>query len=443
MLLPVAWIALSAIGFLAAPGTGRTLATAGGALDPSFGERGLARVDGIRSCLPGEGGCSMSVGLVVQPNGDLLVAAGTLDPDCGSRVALARLREGKLDRRFGRGGRILTQFGSNAAVAIAMGATQDGGVVLAGEVKGRESGGCLNPRSHIHMGGAHGFALARYLGDGMLNRTFGGDGTVLTTFDNATAGDVLVQPDGKVVIVGSSANRLVLARYDRRGRLDPSFGDNGTVLSDVGGSWWPGKAALDGLGRILVAESPGCAPCPAAVFRFTRDGGLDSTFGSNGRALVPTRSALLRTVAVAGRQIVVAGMETMSRRRMVVARLSSDGALDPRFGRGGLAFLRVPRFTFVNDVAIQRNGKIVVLTTRLAFKPTRDPVDFTLRRLLPDGSIDRTFGKGGTATANFGFSDVGEALTIQPDGKLVVAGVIGDRTGPFRADALGVARYLP
>jgi uncharacterized delta-60 repeat protein len=441
--LSVACIVLSTIGFLGAPGAGRTLDSAGGALDPSFGARGLARIAGIRSCLPGEGGCSMSVGLVIQPNGAVLVAAGTLDPDCGSRFALARLRGGKLDGRFGRGGRILTQFGSSSAVAVAMGATPDGGIVLAGEVKGRESGDCLNPGAHIHMGGAAGFALARYLGDGTLNKTFGGDGTVLTNFDNASAGDVLVQPDGKVVIVGSSANRLLLARYDRRGRLDPSFGDDGRVLSDSGGSFWPVKAALDGVGRILVTDSPGCTPCPASVFRFTRDGGLDPTFGSDGRALVPTRSAQLRSVAVAGGQIVAAGMEMASRRRLIVARLSSDGTLDSSFGRGGLASLHVPRITFVNDVAIQRNGRIVVLTTRIAFKPSRDPVDFTLRRLLPNGSIDRTFGKGGTATANFGFSDVGEALAIQPDGRLVVAGVIGDRRGPFRADALGVARYLP
>jgi hypothetical protein len=136
-------------------------------------------------------------------------------------------------------------------------------------------------------------------------------------------------------------------------------------------------------------------------------------------------------------------VEWLSRRRLVVARFSSNGALDRGFGRGGLAALRVPRVTFVNDLAIQRNGRIILLTTRFRLKPPSAPGDFTLTRLLTSGFVDRTFGRAGKASADFGFSDVGEAIAIQPDGKLVVAGVIGDRPGIDRADALGLARYLP
>ncbi len=387
----------------------------------------------------------MSVGLVIRSNGVALVAAGTLEPDCGSRFALARLREGRLDRRFGAGGRVLTRFGSLSAVAIAMGAMPDGRVVLAGELKGPESFffDCLDPRAHLHLGGAPGFALARYHPDGRLDRAFGGDGRVLDNLNVAGAADVLVQPDGKVVVVGSSANGLVLVRYDRRGSRDLSFGSNGTVFSDLGGFFGSGRAALDGAGRILVSDSPSCAPCPASVVRFTLDGRLDPTFGRDGRAFLPTRSAQLHAVAVPGGQIIAAGVEGLSRRRLVVARFSSSGALDLNFGRGGLAALRAPRITFVNDLAIQRDGRIVVLTTRFPFMPPRGPVDFMLTRLLPSGSVDRAFGAAGTATADFGFSDVGEAVAIQPDGKLVVAGVVGDRPGLYRADALGVARYLP
>lgn len=66
-----------------------------------------------------------------------------------------------------------------------------------------------------------------------------------------------------------------------------------------------------------------------------------------------------------------------------------------------------------------------------------------LTRLERDGSLDRQFGGGGTASADFGLADVGEALAIQPDGKLVAAGMIGRRPGCGRADALGVARFIP
>jgi uncharacterized delta-60 repeat protein len=441
-LFPIVATVLSAVGLLAAPGAGGALDASGGALDHSFGNRGLARIDGIRSCLPGEGGCPMSVGLVIHPDGAVLVAAGTLDHDCRSGFALARLREGKLDRRFGRGGWVLTRFGSSSAVATAMVATPDGGVVVAGELKAAEGSTCVDPTSHIHLGGTIGFALARYHRDGTLDTTFGENGRVVTNVDETGAVDVLLQDDGKVVVVGSSANRLVLARYDRRGTLDPSFGSNGTVFSDLGSYPGPGGAAPDGSGRILVSNSPGCTPCPSSVLRFTPDGRLDLTFGRDGRAFVGTRSVRLSAIAVTGKRIVAAGVEWSSR-RLIVARFTSSGGVDLSFGRAGIASVRVPRVTFVNDVAVQRNRKIVVLTTFFPFKRPTAAVDFTLTRLLPNGSVDRTFGEAGKATADFGFSDVGEAVAIQPDGKLVVAGVIGDRPGPYRADALGVARFLP
>jgi uncharacterized delta-60 repeat protein len=433
---------LSAIGLLAAAGAAGA-GRAPGALDPSFGNDGLARVAGIRSCLPGEGGCPLSVGLVIQPDGAVLIAGGTLEPDCTSRFALARLREGNLDQRFGRGGIILTGFGSRSAVATAMGAMPDHGMVLVGELKEPEGDNCVNPGAHLHLGGAPGFVLARYQSDGRLDRRFDGDGRAVTNLEEGNATDVLVQPDGKVIVVGSSANRLVLMRYDRTGALDSSFGSDGTVLDGLGGFVGHGAAALDGSGRILVATSHNCAPCPSSLARFTRDGRLDPSFGRGGRTFLPTRSLQLQAVAVARGKIIAAGAEWFGRRRLVIARLAPSGHLDLSFDRRGLAALPVPRTTFVNDVAIQRNGRIVVLTTRIPFQTPKARIDFTLTRLSTNGSLDRTFGRAGTATADFGFSDVGEALSIQPDGQLVVAGVIGDRPGPLRADAIGVARYLP
>lgn len=358
------------------------------------------------------------------------------------------MQQGTLDRRFGRTGRVLTRFASNSAVALAIGATRNGGVVVAGELKGAEGpGGCADPDAHIHLGSAPGFALARYHRDGTLDKTFGGDGRVVATVDQAGLADVLVQPDGMVVVVGSSADRLVLVRYDRSGTLDPSFGSNGdgTVFSDLGGYVGPGTAAVDASGGILVSDSPGCAPCPSSVVRFTRDGRLDPKFGRDGRAFLPTRSSQLHAVAVApGRRIVAAGIELSPRRRLIVARFSSDGILDPSFGRGGLTRLPVSgrNVPLVNDVAVQKNGQIVVVTTYFL---TRVPsaLDFTLTRLTATGSVDRRFGVAGKARADFGFADVGEAVAIQSDGRLVVAGVIGDRPGPTHADAIGVARYLP
>jgi uncharacterized delta-60 repeat protein len=385
----------------------------------------------------------MSVGLVIRPNGVALVAAGTLEPDCGSRFALARLREGRLDRRFGTGGRVLTRFGSRSAVAIAMGAMPDGRVVLAGELKAPDpSSSTASIHAPISIS-----AVLPVSRSPAITRTGGWTGPSAGTAGFSTTSTwqarltSLSSPTGR----SSSLARAPTVWCSSATTAAAAA----TLLSEATGRYSAtlaassGRAALDGAGRIRVSDSPSCAPCPASVVRFTRDGRLDPTFGRDGRAFLPTRSAQLHAVAVAGGQIIAAGVEGLSRRRLVVARFLSNGALDLSFGRGGLAALRAPRITFVNDLAIQRDGRIVVLTTRFPFMPPRGPVDFRLTRLPPSGSVDRAFGAAGTATADFGFSDVGEAVAIQPDGKLVVAGVIDDRPGLYRADALGVARYLP
>lgn len=85
-LLFVVATVLSAGSLLAASDSGGTT-DAAGTLDSSFGNRGLVRIAGMRSCLPGEGGCPMSVGLVVQPDGVLLVAAGTLERPIAVRAS--------------------------------------------------------------------------------------------------------------------------------------------------------------------------------------------------------------------------------------------------------------------------------------------------------------------------------------------------------------------
>jgi uncharacterized delta-60 repeat protein len=406
---------------------------AGGGLDPSFGNGGFVVVDGVRSCLPGEGECSVGIGMAIQPDGAIVAAGGTLESDCRSRFAVVRLREGSLDRQFGHDGRVLTRFGSNSAVANDAVVAADGRIVVAGELQGGPEPSCrTGPGAHIHLGVGKGFALARYNADGRLDASFGGDGKVVTEFGEGSTIDLLLQPDGKVVAVGVSAGEIALARYRRDGRLDGSFGRGGRVVSDFGsrGGDTPGRAALDRAGRILVPRSPGCRPCSASVVRYTRDGRLDLTFGGEGYVDLPLRAAT--AVRVTGRRILVAGMQDD---RFAVARLSSAGGLDRSFGRNGIALLPTPDRAWVNDLAIQKNGKLVVLGM-----PWVGSVDFALARLLPNGPVDRSFGSGGAATVDLdlGFDGSGQALAIQRDGKLLVAGVAG-----ARGEALTLARQLP
>src|SRR6266487_1778798 len=166
-----------------------------GRLDPSFGDGGRAVVNGIRECLPGEGGCFAGVGMALQRNGAIVVAGGTLESGCRSRFAVVRLRKtGRPDRTFGEDGSVRTAFGSSSAVAHAVVVLRDNRVVVGGELLGHESP-CAD---HLHLGSGKGFALARYRADGTLDPSFGRDGRVVTQFDEGAGLDVLLRPDGKL-----------------------------------------------------------------------------------------------------------------------------------------------------------------------------------------------------------------------------------------------------
>jgi uncharacterized delta-60 repeat protein len=408
-------------------------ASGGGRLDPSFGDGGRSVVSGIWECLPLEGGCLGGIGMALQRDGAIVVAGGTSDADCGSRFALARLlKSGRPDPAFGDGGRVVTAFGSSSAVAHAGVVMPDNRIVIGGVLVHTEApcaGFALDDRE------GKGFALARYLPDGTLDPSFGDDGRVVTHFDHGAGLVLLLQRNGKVVVVGVSKGHLALARYASDGSLDPSFGQQGIVTGRF--SWdedLPGKAKLDKFGRILVPVSGNCYECPAYVVRYKADGRLDSTFGRRGRAAVAFPS--IDSLATFRGQIVIAGAVIRNRLRLAVSRLSSTGKLDRRFGRHGTRLLPV-WWGWRPVITIDRSGAILVAAAVRGDAEGFDDFDFTLTRILSNGAVDRSFGGQGTVTADFGGADFGQAIAVQRDGKLLIAGVIG------RADGIGLARYLP
>ena len=136
------------------------------------------------------------------------------------------------------------------------------------------------------------FALARYNPNGSLDPTFSGDGRQRTRFRGyAWAGGVALQPNGKIVAVGtdgpSEEPDFALARYNPNGSLDPTFSGDGRQRTSFGGEFdYAGSVALQGDGKIVAA---GCA-CPAntyagdfALARYKRNGSLDPTFSGDGR----------------------------------------------------------------------------------------------------------------------------------------------------------------
>jgi uncharacterized delta-60 repeat protein len=236
--------------------------------------------------------------------------------------------------------------------------------------------------------------LARYTPSGALDPTFGGNGKVTTGFGDgdAEATGVAIQSDDHLVVAGNlfpgdGGQLSALARYTPSGALDPTFGGDGKVTTDFPDDVFIGDIAVQGDGNIVLAGM-GKLPAPDTTFllvRYTPVGALDPTFSENG--WVMTRfaggSAGAFSVALQDDGHIVAGGSTHPSGgviKLALARYTPSGALDPSFSGNGKVTTAFPGVHAEGeDVAIQHDGKIVAAGT--AFLEFRAG-DFAVARYL-------------------------------------------------------------
>jgi uncharacterized delta-60 repeat protein len=263
------------------------------------------------------------------------------------------------------------------------------------------------------------FCVARLRTNGGLDATFGSGGRRVIDFggDNEFASGAALQPDGKIVLAGESDSRVAVARLRPNGSFDDTFSGNGKKIF----SWGPISQARSALvlpnGKILLAGFSGPEGGNIQVARLTADGLLDKTFGTDGKAAVDFGGDDfgLAMARQANGRILVGGVSTAA--GTVVARLRAGGTLDPDFDGDGRVTLPGGGSSFGNAVLVQPDRKIVV-----AGNASGSAV-MTVTRLNPNGSLDTTFDGDGTATIDFGaLSDITGGAVLQPDGKIVVAG---------------------
>ncbi len=300
---------------------------------------------------------------------------------------------------------------------------------------------------------------------GALDTSFGGDGKVVTNLtrraDGASA--LAIQADGKVVVVGWAG--FGVARYNRDGTLDATFGVSGKVMTDfTSGSGYASGVAIQADGKVVVVGTAGSWPdTKFALARYKSDGTLDATFGVKGKVMTGFTSGSDSASGVAiqadGKIVVVgwAGVQTGPGpydTKFALARYNRDGTLDATFGGGKV----MTDFTAWGDeakgVAIQADGRIVVVgiagdgLVRVA-DSTRprgarwEPLDakFALARYNSDGTLDASFGGGGTVMTDFTpWGDGAKGVAIQADGKIVAAGVAADAAG-VAADAAHPSKF--
>jgi uncharacterized delta-60 repeat protein len=374
-----------------------------GDLDTSFGSGGKKTIN--------FGGTDDPRVVLVQPNGRIVVAGGGA---AASSFCVVRLRtNGTLDTTFGSGGKKVIDFGGDDESVFGAALQADGKIVLAGD-------------SHLKV------AVARLKPNGALDASFEGDGKKVFSWGALSrAQAVVVAPNGKILLAGFSGpegGNIQVARLKTNGLLDTTFGTGGKAAVDFGGDDFGMAMARQADGRILVAGRSSAAG--AVVARLRATGTLDPDFDGDGRVTLPGGGSASAVLVQPDRNIVVAG-NAMGSGVMTVTRLTPTGALDPTFGAGGTASIDFGSLAdLAAGAALQPNGKIVVAGY------TQASEDVAVARLNANGSPDATFGVAGKATVEFGVATFGNAVALQSNGRIVVA---GQKTGN---DDFAVARLV-
>jgi uncharacterized delta-60 repeat protein len=295
--------------------------TAGATLDPAFGAGGT---DGDGRVTLGVGQVTDVHAVAILPGGGIALAGTTAATD--GDFGVTRLRgDGSVDAIAYEP--VPSAEGTDRLRAAAR--TADGKLLVAGSlVRAAAPGGEIA-------------GVARYGGDGKLDRTFGNEG--LATVPGMALPDAIVPAGGGLLLSGTSLEgdtSTVVARLDAGGKPDKAFGSAGIV--DVG---FPGldiPAGMGGLpdGRILVGATLGTELAFGAA-RLRADGRPDERYGEEGIAMIPVGERAISTASAttADGSLVLAGPAVLPGpvTKLAVARLEGDPppAGDPSTGDPG------------------------------------------------------------------------------------------------------------
>jgi uncharacterized delta-60 repeat protein len=402
------------------------LVAAAGDVDQTFGTLGQVKTHFYS-------GFDAASAVAVQSDGKIVAAGFADDANFVPRLAVARYdANGTLDPAFGSGGKVTLDFAIASNVRVDLAIDPAGRIVVAGTVT-RD----LSLPTDI--------GIARLTPSGALDATFGVGGTVTTDIAGfADEGNsVAIQSDGKIVVAGTArsssapfgAADFAAVRYNADGSLDTSFDNDGKVMTDFFGFDDQGNGvAIQTDGRIVVAGTakPANDTSDFGVVRYDANGTLDTTFDSDGKALTDIAADWDEANAVAiqpgdGKIVVVGGAIVPNAigwfHDFALVRYDTAGGLDAGFGAGGKV---ITDFSSGNDmgadVVIAGDGRIIAAGWVADPTDVELLIDFGVARYESTGTLDATFGAGGTVITDLGHIDYGQGVALQGDCRIVVAG---------------------
>jgi uncharacterized delta-60 repeat protein len=362
------------------------------------------------------GGTDTGRASVLQPDGKLLVAGSN-----GSNLAIARHNsDGSLDTSFGTGGTVTNTF---ATYGSGLALQSDGKIVVVGSASSN-------------------FGIARYNANGTLDTSFGTSGTTTISVSSGTDTPVAValQSDGKIVIAGhampTAAGAFAVMRLTTAGVLDTTFNTTGIVTTAFSSTSHTATAmVIQSDGKIVVVgNSFASVSFERTILRYTTTGAVDTTFNGTGRVVTAVGSDNFGygVVQQADGKLLLAGNVSQNG---VVSRYTTTGALDTSFGTSGQTTLNLGADDRSKSLVVLADQSIVVGS--IANYGTNQSI--ALSKLTTSGSIDTTFGTSGTVTTDLGTTgDTLNALAVTASNQIVAVGQTSSDVAAVRYTSGGV-----
>ena len=242
--------------------------------------------------------------------------------------------------------------------------------------------GVVGPGDVVVMVGSTGtrIALGRLTASGLPDATLDGDGVAIVTSTVEERPLAMKLRGGKAIVAGTSGTSAAILRINGDGTLDTTFDTDGRAVLATAGSRF-GDLTIDALGRIIAVGSIDGTPARGLVARFTTTGRLDATFGTGGVVTLTAPGAVhtlpLSIAEATNGDFLLAGLthEPSGRKRGLLVRLTAAGGLVPAFGTAGF-----------RAIGLATDGLEDVELRKLRYTPTAMTV-FGSRR-EPDATSD-------------------------------------------------------
>ncbi len=293
---------------------------------------------------------------------------------------------------------------------------------------------------------------------GELDTSFSGDGILITNINqNDQPEAIAIQSDGKILVAGTSnftlgtssftSGDFAVVRYNTDGTLDTTFGTGGIVTTSINNFDRATDIVLQTDGKILVAGyTLSNSGFDFAVVRYNTNGTLDTTFDTDGIVTTNIQNFdMANSIRLqSDGKILVAGVSNLGTPTgdFTVVRYNTNGSLDTTFGSNGIVTTNINNEDFGASLSIQSDGKILLAGTS---NVTNSTGDFAVVRYNTNGSLDTTFGSNGIVTTNINNADNGARIALQSDGKILVAGTsnftLDENTSSFKSGDFAVVRF--